>query len=70
MKGYEIKFNVFASSQEEADKAAEAIRRFVDDKARLGIPVTAEKIAVAVDNWKDNYFVNRYFGYGRKEMRG
>jgi len=68
MKGYEIRFKVFADSKEEADKAAEAIRGFVDSRAQLGIAVTAEKIAVAVDKWKDNYFVNRYFGYGRKEM--
>ena len=61
MKGYEISFKVFASSKEEADKASDTIRRFVDDKAREGIPVTAEKIAAAVDKWKDNYFVTKYF---------
>lgn len=61
MKGYEIKFNVFAESQEEADRAAKAIRVFVDEKAADGVPVTAEKIAAAVDKWKDNYFVTKYF---------
>ena len=60
MKGYEIRFNVFAESQEEADRAARAIRAFVDDKARLGIAVTANKILNAVQRWKDSYMVNTY----------
>lgn len=60
MKGFEIRFNVFADSQEEADRATLALRSFVDGKAREGVAVTADKIARAVEKWKDNYFVNNY----------
>ena len=61
MKGYPIKFNVYAETQAEADKAAEAIKSFISVQARKGIAVTAEKLAAAVEKWKDNYFVISYF---------
>lgn len=61
MKGYEIRFNVFAESQEEADRASLALRSFVDGKARTGLAVTADKITKAVERWKDSYMVNNYF---------
>ena len=61
MRGYEVRFNVYADSQEEADRAAEAIKGFISDKARLGIAVTAERLAAAVTKYKDNYFVTNYF---------
>ena len=61
MGGYEIKFNVYANSQEEADRATEAIKAFINAKASQGIAVTAERIATAVNKYKDNYFVTNYF---------
>ena len=61
MKGYEIKFNVYADSQEEADRAAKALRGFVDDQAAKGVAVTASKIAGAVERWKGNIFVTSFF---------
>lgn len=61
MKGYEIRFNVYAESQEEADLATEAIKAFISEKARLGIAVTASRLASAVAKYKDNYFVTNYF---------
>jgi len=61
MRGYEVRFNVYADSQEEADRAAAAIKGFISDKARLGIAVTAERLAAAVTKYKDNYFVTNYF---------
>jgi len=61
MKGYEIRFNVYAESQEEAEAASQALRQFVDAKARQGIAVTAVKLSEAVGRFKDNYFVNQYF---------
>lgn len=61
MKGFEVKFNVYANGQEEADAASSALRQFVDDMARRGIAVTAEKLSAAVAKWKDNYFVTSYF---------
>lgn len=61
MQGYEIKFRVFADSQEEADRATAAIKAFINDKARQGIAVTANKLSDAIGRFKDNYFVTQYF---------
>ena len=61
MGGYEIRFNVYANSQEEADRATESIKAFISAKAAQGIAVTAERIAMAVDKYRDNYFVSNYF---------
>ena len=61
MRGYEIRFNVYANSQEEADRAAAAVKAFINAKAAQGVAVTADKIAAAVEKYKDNYFVTSYF---------
>jgi len=61
MKGYELRFNVYADSQEEADKAATAIKQFISDMAGKGIAVSANKIAEAVTKWKNNFLVTNYF---------
>jgi len=61
MNGYELKFNVYANSQEEADLATKTIIEFIGNNAAKGIPVTARKIAEAVERWKNNYFVTNYF---------
>jgi hypothetical protein len=61
MGGYEVKFNVYANSQEEATRASVAIMHFISELAKQGIAVTADKISFAVDKYKDNYFVINYF---------
>ena len=61
MGGYEVKFNVYANSQEEADRASEAVKAFISEKARLGVAVTADRIVSAISKYKDNYFVTNYF---------
>lgn len=61
MGGYEVRFNVYANSQDEATRASVAIMRFISELARQGIAVTADKITSAVDKYKDNYFVTNYF---------
>ena len=61
MQGYEIRFNVYANSQEEADQASAAIKGFITENARKGIAVTARKLTEAVGRWKDSYFVTNYF---------
>ena len=60
MKGFEIKFNVYANSQAEADAATASIKAFISDKAARGVAVTATKISDALARFKDNYFVNQY----------
>lgn len=61
MGGYEVRFNVYAESQAEADAASAAIKAFISAKARTGVAVTAAKLTQAVEKWGDNYFVNNYF---------
>jgi hypothetical protein len=64
MGGYEVKFNVYADCQQEADLASTVIKQFISDLALRGIPVTATKIAEAVNKWKGNHFVINYFKNG------
>ena len=61
MKGFEVKFNVYAESQKEADSASDAVKAFVTEMANKVVAVTAQKIAGAVNKWKDNFFVINYF---------
>ena len=61
MQGYELKFNVYANSQEEADTATAAIKAYISRLAGRGIAVTAARITTAVERWRDNVFVANYF---------
>ena len=61
MQGFPISFNVYANSQEEADKATLAIKQFITDSANMGVAITAEKILRAVSKWGHNPFVVNYF---------
>ena len=61
MKGFEVKFNVYANTQAEADLASDAIKQFISEQAQKGVAVTAEKLTDAVRRWKDNFLVTNYF---------
>ena len=61
MEGYEVKFNVYADTQDEATLASVSIKRFISDLAEQGIAVTASKLTEAVGRWKDNYFLKSFF---------
>ena len=61
MQGYQVSFNVYAESQQEADAASLAIKSFITEQARQGRAVTAVKITEAVGRYKNNYFVTNYF---------
>lgn len=61
MKGHEVRFNVYAESQEEADFASATVKQFITELAQKGVPVTANKIAEAVQKWKGSYLVTNYF---------
>ena len=61
MQGYEVKFNVYASTQDEAEMASATIKNFISEMAQKGVAVTANKLTEAVRKWKDNYFVTNYF---------
>ena len=61
MQGYEIRFNVYAETQAEADEAARAIKQFIGDNARQGIAVTAQRLSAAVRKWGTHPLVRNYF---------
>ena len=61
MQGYEVKFNVYAETQVEADMASARIKAFIGELAQDGIAVTANKLSEAVTRWKGNYFVKQFF---------
>lgn len=57
MEAYEVKFKVWAESQEEADLLSDAFRSFVNELGSIGIAVTASKAKEAIPKWKDNFLV-------------
>lgn len=57
MQGYEIKFNIYAESAEEAIVARNAIVGFINTLAKQGRAVTGRKIAEAAARWDKNAFV-------------
>ena len=61
MSGYEVKFNVYANSQDEADAASAAIKAFITTMAQRGVAVTADKLTAAIQRWQNNAFVINYF---------
>lgn len=61
MIGAKIAFNVYANSQEEADAASKVIASFIDNMAKLGVAVTANKLSQAVQSWGNNPLVRNYF---------
>jgi hypothetical protein len=64
MKGYEIKFQVYADNADEAEAARLAIVNFINEHAREGRAVTGRKVADAVSGWKNNPIVrNRIINY-------
>ena len=66
MRGYEVKFNIYANSQEEADAVSRAFKDFISDNARQGVAVTAARIVEAVRKWGNNQFIrNRITQYFR-----
>lgn len=64
MEGYEIKFKIYADSEEEAKMAEAAIKGFINQHALEGRAVTGNKVANAVNNWRSNPFVrNQIISY-------
>ena len=57
LQGYEIRFNIYAESIEEAERARIAIINFISEQAKQGRAVTGNKIALAVSQWDKNSFV-------------
>lgn len=64
MSGYEVKFNIYAETQAEADAVSQAIIAFINEHAQRGIAVTATKCLQAVSSMGANPFIkNRITNY-------
>lgn len=61
MQGFEIKFNVYANNQNEADNARNAIVSFINNMAQQGYAVTGNKIINAINKWGNNPLIKNYF---------
>lgn len=65
MQGYEVKFKIYAESQEDADQVSQSLKDFVESQRVQGRAVTSEKIKNAMDNlWRNPFIkaqVNNYF---------
>lgn len=61
MQGYELKFNVYANSQAEADATTTAIKSFISELAARGVAVSATKLSAAISKWKNNPLIINYF---------
>lgn len=57
LQGYEIKFNIYAESDEEATVARNAIVGFINALAKQGRAVRGSKIAEAASKWDKNPIV-------------
>lgn len=57
MKVFPITIRIYAGDAEEAERARQALGRFVDQMGRMGIMVTGDKIAEAVPKWDSNPLV-------------
>lgn len=60
MQGYKVQFNIFAKSQEEADKTSRMMAAYVDGMAKRGIAITGEKIQTIIDLYGFNPIVTNY----------
>lgn len=57
MKGYNIQFQIYADSEQEAENARKAIVVFISELANCGRAVTGNKIAEGLPRWKENVLV-------------
>ena len=66
MQGFEVKFNIYAETQQEADSVSQLIKDFISENAKRGIAVTATKCLQAVRTWGNNPFIkNRITSFFR-----
>jgi hypothetical protein len=54
LQGFEIKFQIYAENEAEAEEARKAIVGFINQHAMSGRAVSATKIVNAVSKWDSN----------------
>lgn len=64
MNVFPITIKIYATDEQEAQQAQQALGQFVNDMGALGIAVTGDKVAKAVPQWKKNILVkNQIINY-------
>ena len=61
MQPFKIEIYVYAESADEAYKVQQSAIQFVKDKYQSGVLITADKLAKALNKFKDSFVVNQYF---------
>lgn len=62
-----VEFNIYADSESGGEALKRAICDFIAYHGQMGVKVTAEKIAYAINHWQDNFFVkNKVTNYLRQ----
>lgn len=62
-----VEFNIYANSESGGEALKKAICDFIAYHGQMGVKVTAEKIAYAINHWQDNFFVkNKVTNYLRQ----
>lgn len=57
LKGFPITFNIYAHNEQEVEHLKTAIVAFIDQHARQGRAVDAERTAQAIARWDSNPFI-------------
>lgn len=57
MQGFEVKFKIYADSQEEADNISSEFKGFVESLRLKGIAVSASKLKDLFILWNTNSFI-------------
>lgn len=60
LQPYKIDMYVYAESQDEADKLAQALKAFVNQQRERGVAVTAQKLCALLDKWGENILITNY----------
>ena len=64
LKGFQISFSIYATDEQEAQDARDAIVAFINSHAVHGRAVTGNKITQALRGWDKNPFVkNQIINY-------
>ena len=61
MQPFKIEIYVYAENADEASRVQQSAIQFVKDKYKSGVLITADKLAKALDKFKDSFIVNQYF---------
>lgn len=60
LQPYKIDMYVYAESQDEADKLAQALKAFVNQQRERGVAVTAQRLNALLCQWGNNPIITNF----------